>query len=116
LKRFISNEEDFQMFCENSLKWIVIAQNGVTHKFGIDVKHKTRCLAVELHNHVNENIYAFTSCACLVGLRIPRNPDCWVFALSTPIGLLIETTQLMFRTLKGKGKKIRGVVCKTWLC
>lgn len=37
---FITNEDDGNMFCENSLKWIVSAKNGV-HKFGIDVKHKT---------------------------------------------------------------------------
>jgi hypothetical protein len=61
------------MFCENSLKWIVSAQNGVTHKFGMNVKHKTHYLAVELHNYVNENIYAFSSCAFLVGLWISRN-------------------------------------------
>ncbi len=61
-------------------------------------------------------MYAFTSCACLVGLQISRIWDCWVSSLSTPIGLLIETTQLIFHTLKGKGKKIKRVVCKTWLC
>jgi hypothetical protein len=104
------------MFCENSLKWIVGAQYGVLHKFGINLKHKTHYLAVELQNYVNENIYAFTSCACPVGLPTSRNWDCWVSSLSTPIGLLIETTQLMFHTLKGKGKKIKRVVCKTWLC
>ncbi len=95
---------------------LLVQKNGVTHKFGIHVKHKTHYLAVQLHNYVNENIYAFTSCACLVGLRISRNWDCWVSSLSTPFGLLTETTQLMFHTLKGKGKKLicfaRGVVCK----
>jgi hypothetical protein len=83
----------------------------LVHKFGINVKHKTQYLAVELHNYVNENDYAVTSCACLVGLQISRNWDCWVSSLSTPNRLLIETTQFMFHTLKGKGKKI-NMFCK----
>jgi hypothetical protein len=39
------------------------------HKFGINVKHKTHDLALELYNYVNENINikALTLCACVVG-------------------------------------------------
>jgi ribosomal protein L32 len=38
---FITNEDDGNMLCEKSLKWIVSAKNGVPRKFDVDGKHKT---------------------------------------------------------------------------
>ncbi len=77
---------------------------GCKHKFGINVKHKTHDLALELHNYVNENInIKALTLICLLGLWFSRKWDCWVSSLIRSHRLLIETTQLMFHTWKCKG-------------
>jgi hypothetical protein len=35
---------------------MLVYKMGCMHKFGINVKHKTHDLALELYNYVNENI------------------------------------------------------------
>ncbi len=103
---FITNEDDGNMFCENSLKWIVSAKNGVPHKFGIDVKHKTHYifgikasqLCESKHKHLCIHLICM-SCGPMVfqGIEIVGFLY-WVDPIDHQ-----STTQLMFHTLKCKG-------------
>jgi hypothetical protein len=43
-------------FVKIHYSWLLVYKMVCTHKFGINVKHKTHDLALELYNYVNENI------------------------------------------------------------
>lgn len=94
------------MFCENSLKWIVSAKNGIPHKFGIDVKHKTHYILGIKASQLCESKHKHL---CIHLICMSYGP--MVFQGTKIVGFLYQvdpidhqsTTQLMFHTLKCKG-------------
>jgi len=70
------------------------AKNGVSHKFGIDVKHKRHYIfgikASQLYESKHKTFMHSSYMNVLWSYSLPRNGDCWVSLLSRPNGSSIN--------------------------